>query len=85
MLSKKKQIQVQKQMGSKRMEKDILCNTTVPPKRAEVAILVTDQIVTRATFITREKAYFVMIRGAMYEEDIAIIKVHVMTTELQNI
>ena len=63
------------QMESEGLEKDISCKWR--PKKAEVAILISDKIDFEIKAVKREKeGHYRMIKGSIQEEDITIINIY---------
>ena len=57
------------------MEKDISCKRR--PKKAGVAILISDKIDFKTKAVKRDKeGHYIMIKGSIQEEDITIINIY---------
>ena len=62
------------QTESEGLEKDISCKWR--PKKAEVAILISDKIDFEIKAVKRDKEGHIMIKGSIQEEDITIINIY---------
>ena len=63
------------QTESEELEKDISCKQR--PKKAGVAILISDKIDFQIKAVKRDKeGHYIMIKGSIQEEDITIINIY---------
>ena len=85
MLSTRDPLQTQGhiQTESEGMEKDIPCKWK--PKKAGVAILISDKIDFKIKTITGDKeGHYIMIKGSIQEEDITSVNIYAPTQEHLN-
>ena len=62
------------QTESEGLEKDIPCKQR--PKKAGVAILISDKIDFKTQAVKRDKGHYIMIKGSIHKEDITVINIY---------